>query len=456
MCGIAGIIRLDDKPVLPDDIRRMCGAMTHRGPDDEGIYIGPGIGLGMRRLSIIDLKTGNQPVRNEDGSIWVIQNGEIYNFKELRQDLERRGHVFYTGTDTEVIVHLYEEYGDDCVNKLRGMFALALWDSKAKRLLVARDRVGIKPLYYVQVGGMLAFASELKVLLQIPEVERRLNWSAVNHLFAFMTTPAQESIIEGVHKLQPAHTLSFSQSGALRLNRYWDLDSRPDYGRSEESLVEELRHQLEESVRMHLISDVSLGAFLSGGLDSSTVVAMMARLSDRPVKTFSIGFNEHEHDESRHARRIAKHFGTDHHEYIVEPDIAVELENMAWHLDEPFGDPSAIPTYMVSKYAASEVSVVLSGDGGDELFAGYDTANHRFILGLVAELERQIIAHRTKAGIEAWKAKGEGKWGRQAILSEEQVKQAGAMLNRKRNPMSGPRSPSISGSRRRPYINTTR
>jgi len=352
----------------------MCAAMVHRGPDDEGVYIGAGAtaGLAMRRLSIIDLASGRQPVRNESGSIWVVLNGEIYNFRELRRSLEQRGHTFYTGTDTEVIVHLYEEYGADCVSKLRGMFAFALWDARAKTLFLARDRLGIKPLYYVECGGRLAFASELKVLLQLPEVERALNWQAVNHLFTFGTTPASESIVAGVHKLEPGHTLTLVTGAGPVLRRYWDVRFEPDYGRSEHYFTNRLRELLEESVRLHLVSDVPLGAFLSGGIDSSSVVATMARLSGCPVKTFSIGFREPDHDETRYARQVAERFGTEHRELILEPDITGLLDDLAWHLDEPFGDPSAIPTYMVSKLAAEQVTVVLSGDGGDELFAGYD------------------------------------------------------------------------------------
>jgi asparagine synthase (glutamine-hydrolysing) len=350
----------------------MCDAMFHRGPDEEGFYVDGDVGLGMRRLSIIDLSTGSQPVRNEDGSVWVVLNGEIYNFQELRADLERRGHSFYTGTDTEVIVHLYEEYGQACVEKLRGMFAFALWEKRSKTLLLARDRLGIKPLYYVELDGRLAFASELKVLLQMPGLERRLNWHAVNHLFSFLTTPAAESIVAGVHKLEPGHVLTFAPDGGLRRRRYWDVRFEPDYRHGEEYFVGRLRELLDESVQLHLVSDVPLGAFLSGGIDSSSVVATMARLIPRPVKTFSIGFREPEYDETRYARMVAEKCGTDHHELMLDPDITGLVDDLAWYLDEPFGDPSAIPTYMVSKLAAQEVTVVLSGDGGDELFAGYD------------------------------------------------------------------------------------
>lgn len=350
----------------------MCAAMVRRGPDDEGFYLGPGVGLGMRRLSIIDLQTGRQPVSNEDGSIWAVFNGEIYNFRQLRRGLEQQGHTFSSGTDTEVIVHLYEEYGARCIEHMRGMFAFALWDTGRKQLLLARDRLGIKPLYYAEIGGRLVFASELKAILQLPEVERRLNWSSVNHLFTFLSTPPSESIVEGVHKLEPGQLLIASPASGVRVERYWDVHFEPDDRLTEGACVERLRELIEESVRLHLLSDVPLGAFLSGGIDSSSVVATMARLTSGPVKTFSIGFTEEDYNELEHARRVAKEFGTDHYELILKPDILEIIEDLAWYLDEPFGDSSAIPTYMVSKMASEHVTVVLSGDGGDELFAGYD------------------------------------------------------------------------------------
>src|SRR3989449_2341579 len=273
MCGIAGAMSLDGRPVALDELRSMCAVIAHRGPDEDGFYLGPGVGLGMRRLRIIDLETGRQPIRNEDGTIWVVFNGELYNFRELRTELEARGHSFYTATDTETIAHLYEEYGTRCVTKLRGMFAFALWDERRRRLLLARDRLGIKPLYYAEAGGRLVFASELKALLQLDEIERRLNWNAIGRLFTFLCTPQAESIIEGVRKLEPGHILIASPGRALRLERYWDSQFEPEYGRPEAYFVERLRALIEESVRLHLVSDVPLGAFLSGGIDSSSVVA---------------------------------------------------------------------------------------------------------------------------------------------------------------------------------------
>jgi len=373
VCGIAGIVAQRDQTVFAEELHAMCAALVSRGPDDEGAFVGDGIGLAMRRLSIIDLETGHQPVSNEDGSMWVVLNGEIYNYRPLRTELERRGHQFATATDTEVIVHLYEERGDDCVQDLRGMFAFAIWDERRQRLLLARDRVGIKPLYYGTVGGRFMFASELKALLQLPDVDRRLNWRAVAHLLAYATTPSNESIVSGIQKLEPGHRLWLESGKDPVVERYWDLRFLPDARRSEEDTIEELRTQLRESVRYHLVSDVPVGAFLSGGIDSSSVVASMAMMATGRVKTFSIGFREQEFNELPYARLIAERFGTDHHELVLEPDVLDLLDHFAWDLDEPFGDASAIPTYMVSRLASQQVKVVLSGDGGDELFGGYNS-----------------------------------------------------------------------------------
>jgi asparagine synthase (glutamine-hydrolysing) len=372
MCGIAGIVSLGDRPVATEEVQSMCAAIVHRGPDDEGFFVAPGVGLGMRRLSIIDLATGHQPVGNEDGSIQVVLNGEIYNFQELRCDLERRGHSFYTATDTETIVHLYEDRGARCVEAMRGMFAFALWDGRNRTLLLARDRLGVKPLYYAEAGGRLLFASELKAILQLPEIERKLDPKSVNYLFTFQSTSRSDSIIEGVKKLPPGHILIAAAGKKPVIERYWDVRFEPDYGKSEDYFVERLRELLDESVRLRLVSDVPLGAFLSGGVDSSSVVAAMARLGADPLKTFSIGFKEAAYNELPHARSVAQRFGAEHHELVLEPDALKIIDDLAWFLDEPFGDPSCIPTYMVSKLAAGHVKVALSGDGGDELFGGYD------------------------------------------------------------------------------------
>jgi asparagine synthase (glutamine-hydrolysing) len=371
MCGIAGIIRWDGAPPTAADVHAMCDRLVHRGPDDEGLYVGDGAAIGMRRLSIIDLATGHQPVRNEDGTIWVVFNGEIYNFKELRADLETRGHRFYTTTDTEAIVHLYEEYGADAVHYLRGMFAFAVWDGRRRELLLARDRLGIKPLFYAEIPGGIAFASEVKALLEVPAIDRRLSWPAISHLFTFQDTPATQSIIEQVQKLDAGHRAVMSRSRPLSISRYWDVTFEPT-GQSEGELVDELRSLLDEAVALHLRSDVPLGAFLSGGVDSSAVLALMTRQAPGAIKTFSIGFDEGEFNELQYARRMAAECGTDHHELVLTPQGLDIIEQIAWNLDEPFGDSSAIPTYVVSQMASEHVKVVLTGDGGDELFGGYD------------------------------------------------------------------------------------
>jgi asparagine synthase (glutamine-hydrolysing) len=372
VCGIAGIVRWDGQPVREDEIRAMCGVMAHRGPDDEGVYIGDGIAIGMRRLSIIDLSNGFQPISNEDGTVWIVFNGEIYNYQELRRDLQRRGHTFRTASDTETIVHLYEDLGPRCVDRLRGMFAFAIWDTRRRQILLARDRLGIKPLYYYERNGELLFASELKPILQLAEVDRSLDWESVGHLFATLATPATRSIVKGISKLEPARIGIANNGRSLRIERYWDLDFAPNETASEDELVEQLRERLAETVTLHQVSDVPVGAFLSGGLDSSAVVAMMSRPRDVELKTFSIGFAEAAHDELPHARQVAAKFGTDHYDLVLRPNVVQIVEDLTWYLDEPFGDTSAIPTYMVSKLAAEHVKVVLSGDGGDELFAGYD------------------------------------------------------------------------------------
>ena len=350
----------------------MCGVMAHRGPDDEGVYIGDGVAIGMRRLSIIDLSNGFQPISNEDGTVWIVFNGEIYNYQELRRDLLRRGHVFKTASDTETIVHLYEDLGPRCVDRLRGMFGFAIWDTKRRQILLARDRLGIKPLYYYERNGTLLFSSELKPILQLADVERSLDWESVGHLFATLATPATRSIVKGVAKLEPARIAVGTQGRNLRIERYWDVDFSPNERASEAEFVDELRERLAEAVTLHQISDVPVGAFLSGGLDSSAVVAMMSRPKDVDLKTFSIGFAEATHNELPHARDVAARFDTDHYDLVLRPDVVQIVQDLTWYLDEPFGDTSAIPTYMVSKLAAEHVKVVLSGDGGDELFAGYD------------------------------------------------------------------------------------
>jgi len=385
MCGIAGILDLEGLPVPPDDVAAMCSVLTHRGPDAAGARVTGGVGLGMRRLAIIDIATGDQPIGNEDGSVWVVFNGEIYNFRELRRRLVGLGHRFRTDGDTEVLVHLYEERGPRMVDDLRGMFAFALWDDRRQRLLLARDRIGIKPLYYAVSGGRLVFASELKALLRVPGIARTINWQAFSRLLASLGTPPSESILAGIHKLEPAHLLTAERGGGLRVERYWDVHFQPVEGRSEAALVEQLRGLLEESVRLHLVSDVPVGAFLSGGVDSAAVVAHMAGSGSRRVKTFTIGFRDADFSEAAAARLAAEAFGTEHHERVLDTDAIAVVSAVASHLDEPFGDSSAIPTYLVSQLAAEHVKVVLSGDGGDELFGGYER--------YVVEGRRRIARH---------------------------------------------------------------
>lgn len=376
MCGIAGFIdlwsskgeRAVDQAQL---LQRMCDVIRHRGPDDEGFHVQNGVSLGMRRLSIIDLASGHQPISGEDGTVTIVFNGEIYNFHELQSKLEARGHTFKTHSDTEAIVHAYEEYGPGCLTDLRGMFAFAIWDDKARSLFVARDRVGKKPLYYTTTRkGTFVFGSELKSILEHPDVNRELDPKALDAYFTLGYVPDPLSIFRDVHKLPPGHYLTL-KDGQINVTQYWDFQFREVAPRSEEDYLEELRALLDESVRLRLISDVPLGAFLSGGIDSSTVVGLMARNMDQPVKTFSIGFHEDSYNELEFARITAKKFGTDHHEFFVTPDICSVVDELVWHFDEPFADSSAIPTYMVSKLARDHVTVILSGDGGDELFAGY-------------------------------------------------------------------------------------
>ncbi len=377
MCGIAGFVEspTSSAPLDRDAqqllIQRMCDVIRHRGPDDQGVFVADGVALGMRRLSIIDLSTGHQPIHNEDRTIWVVFNGEIYNFCELRDELTAAGHSFYTASDTEVIVHAYEEWGTAAIGRLRGMFGLAIWDDRSRTLLMARDRIGIKPLHYATVNDRLYFGSEIKSLLEAPDLPRDLDVNALDHYLSFLYTPAEGSIFKRVRKL-PAGHLATWRDGRLTLQRYWQLPADEGYTGSDADAVAGLRAVLSEAVRAHLVSDVPLGAFLSGGIDSSLVVGLMAQTSGARVKTFSIGFDEPEFDELEHARRVAQHFGTDHHEFVVKPDAIGILDRLISHFDEPFADPSAIPTWYVSEIARRHVTVVLSGDGGDELFGGYD------------------------------------------------------------------------------------
>jgi asparagine synthase (glutamine-hydrolysing) len=372
MCGIAGIADLTGRPVDTALLRAMTSVQAHRGPDGEDIVCRGGVGLGHRRLAIIDLATGDQPMANDDGTVRIVFNGEIYNFRELRRDLEARGTRFRTNSDTEVILRAYEAEGPDCVRKLRGMFAFAILDERARRVVLARDRAGIKPLVYAWDGQRLLFASEIKGILEDGAVARDLDLDALGQYLTFHYVPTPRTIFRSIRKLPPASTLVLSLDGGEPVvSQYWSLRFAPDVRVTEGEWVERLRAELADAVRCHMISDVPIGAFLSGGVDSSTVVALMAQASAAPIRTFSIGFDEADFDELAFARQVATRYGTDHYEMVVKPNALEILPKLAWHLDEPFADSSAIPTYYVSKITREHVTVALSGDGGDENFAGY-------------------------------------------------------------------------------------
>ena len=410
MCGIAGQARADGGPVDPATIVAMCRAQRHRGPDSRGIHIGPGAGLGIQRLRVIDLETGDQPVYNEDRDVAVVLNGEIYNFAELRRRLRAAGHRLASRGDSEVIAHLYEQHGLDCLRHLHGMFAFALWDQRRRRLLLARDRVGKKPLFYSLRGGVLSFASELRALLQDPGVERRIDPAAIDAYLAFGYVPAPLSAYAGVRKLPPAHLLVFER-GALRRERYWRLDyaaKRPvgDLG----ELHEEIRARLRASVARRLVADVPVGAFLSGGIDSSAVVATMAECSPHPVRTFSIGFAGVADDELPRARLVARRFGTEHRELVVEPDAVELLPRLVRHYGEPFGDHSALPCFHLAALAREHVTVALNGDGGDESFAGYQRYSSNLLAARLEALPEPL--RRRLAAAAAGAARGPAGDGR--------------------------------------------
>src|SRR5689334_6023252 len=371
MCGIAGIVRADEGAVDRDLLERMNEAIRHRGPDEDGFYFNDGVGLAMRRLAIIDLKTGQQPIHNHDRTKWLVFNGEIYNYREVRGQLEKLGHKFYTDSDTEVVVAAYDEYGTDCPKHLRGMFAFAIWDEGAKSLFLARDRVGKKPLLYAEVSGQLVFGSEFTALILHPDVSRDVDFEAIHHYLSFMCVPAPLTAYRAIRKLEPAHWLLW-RNGEIKTERYWQLDFSKKTSMSEVEAGERLIDLLREAVRIRLMSEVPLGAFLSGGIDSSAVVALMAQESSERVKTFSIGFEEQDFSEVHHARRVAEHVGADHHEFIVRPDAMQILPTLVEHYGEPFADSSAIPSYYVSRETRKFVTVALNGDGGDECFAGYE------------------------------------------------------------------------------------
>ena len=366
MCGICGMVGFEDKNLL----RKMCDIMHHRGFDDSGLFIDKNIGLGHTRLSIIDLKTGHQPIHNEDGSIVVVCNGEIYNFEELRDQLEKKGHKFYTSSDTEVIVHLYEEFGEGCIEKLRGMFAFAIWDSKEEKLFLARDRLGIKPLYYTFFNGAFLFGSEIKSILQYEGIKKEVDLNALRDFLTFCYVPAPRTMFKGINKLSQGCFL-VCKNGEVNIKKYWEAKINPT-NLSEKYCVEKLRNMLTESVKMRLMSEVPLGAFLSGGLDSSAIVAIMSSLMDEPVKTVSAVFEDSKYDESNYAKIVAEQFGTEHHEVSLNTKDIEILPEIIWHFDEPTLDASAIPEYLISEKAKKYVTVVLVGEGADEIFLGYD------------------------------------------------------------------------------------
>jgi len=414
MCGIAGQVALHPRQVADVvAVRAMTQALAHRGPDGEGEYVAPGgrIVLGHRRLSIIDLVAGAQPIFNEDRTVVVVLNGEIYNFATLRTQLERTGHRFATRSDTEVIVHLYEERGVDCVPALRGMFAFLLWDAKRERLLAARDPIGKKPLYYTERAGRLSLASEITALYQLGDLPWRLDPTAIDLYLLHSYIPSPATVLDGVRKLPPAHFLTVER-GVIEIARYWSPPSTtPDFlGGAEHRLM----HALEEAVRLRLVADVPVGCFLSGGVDSSTVVALMARLSPTRVRTFSIGFDREAYTELPYARQVASIFKTDHHEFVVKPDAASALPDLVAHFGEPFGDASALPVWYLARLARQHVTVALNVDGGDELFAGYPwyangarlAAAARWLQPLARTVLRADLARRGLRALPRRAAKG--------------------------------------------------
>lgn len=383
MCGIAGIFNFDPRrPVDVALLRSMNAAITHRGPDEDGFYVNGPLGLANRRLSIIGLADGRQPIANEDQTVWTVFNGEIYNYPELRRELTARGHRFRTSTDTEVLVHLYEDEGDDFVRHLNGMFAIALWDDRRRRLLIYRDRLGEKPLYWVRTGGRLLFASEIKAILRDPSVDRSVDLEALYDYLSFQYNPRRETIFRGIARLKPGTMLEVTADGVSE-RTYWEIPTRADAPRGEDEYLEALRALLKDSVKRRLLSEVPLGAFLSGGIDSSVVVGLMTEALARPVQTFSVGFKvAGGYDESAHAARVAAHFGADHHTLVVESmDVERLLPQTVHSLDEPIADFAAIPTFLVSEFARRYVTVVLTGEGADELFAGYDHYRLATLLG---------------------------------------------------------------------------
>ena len=410
MCGIAGIVGFNrEAQAAPAVLRRMCGVMSHRGPDDEGIYTEGRIGIGMRRLSIVDLATGHQPLSNEDDSIWIVFNGEIYNHATLREQLIAAGHSYRTRSDTETIVHLYEQYGRDCVQHLRGMFAFAIWDRNRKCLFIARDRLGIKPLYYTKTDSEFLFGSEIKVLMEHPGTRPEMNREGIPEYLAFGYLSGEETLYRSVSKLMPGHWLELNEAGEIRIEQYWDLQTVADEPAKDESYyVSAYRELLEGAVQSHLMSDVPLGVFLSGGVDSSAVAALMTRIRREPIETFSVGYSEQSYSELPYARTVAKHINSIHHEVSVSSDDFFNaLPKLIWHEDEPIVWPSSVSLYFVAELARERVKVVLTGEGSDETLAGYSRYAFTLKNSAFDRIYRGVIPRSLRAGLRGFIAKSE-------------------------------------------------
>ena len=391
MCGIVGLAYRDGRKPDPDLLKNMLNTLVHRGPDGDGIVVLDGCGLGHRRLAIIDLKSGAQPLANEDESIWVTFNGEIYNFRELRKLLEGKNHRFRTESDTESIVHLYEERGPNLVESLRGMFAFGIWDARKRSLILARDRIGKKPVYWFEDKEGIYFASEIKALLQLPHCPREIDFESIDLYLTYQSVQGTKTIFRGIHRLAPASYLTWTGRSPITIEKYWVPDWTKKTQLSYQDAKEHLRELVRDATRARLISDVPLGAFLSGGVDSSIVVSAMAELSDMPVKTFTIGFPQSDFTETKFAKMVAEKFGTDHEEFIVEPSATDILPKLVWHYDQPFGDPASLPTYYLSKMAREHVTVALNGEGGDEFWGGYEAYRASVYHQIYSKLTNQNI-----------------------------------------------------------------
>lgn len=397
MCGIAGFVNAGGNAVDRSVLEAMNQAIAHRGPDDDGFYINENAGLAMRRLSIIDVAGGQQPIHNPAKTKWIVFNGEIYNYQSLRDDLDKGGHKFYTKSDTEVVLHLFDKYGADCLKHLRGMFAFAIWDERDKSLFIARDRVGKKPLLYShQKNGDLIFGSEFHAVLKHPAVSREVDLEAIDSYLSYLCVPAPQTAFKQIRKLEPGHWLRW-KGGEIETHRYWQPDFSKKIKITENEAIEETTRILRESTRLRMISEVPLGAFLSGGVDSSAVVALMAQESEQPVKTFSVGFEEEDFSELKYAKRVAEHVGAEYHEFIVRPNALDVIPTLVEHFGEPYADSSAIPTYYVAKETRKHVTVALNGDGGDESFAGYE----RYAAMRIAEAYERVPSALRKVFVEA-------------------------------------------------------